>query len=886
MINTIEEIQESFKKQQIKEENKRDSVTEFIVSNRKLKFIQPNQSINNSTVQFFETSLDLDKIRKQDLSDLTGYRMRRLIGSGGFGDVYEADMIMRVAMKIIKKDVTYYDIQEIDIMRKVQNPHINQVLDYFVDKQQQLVIIQPLAKLDLREYLKQSQFISETQLKNIIRQVLSGICALHERGIIHRDIKPENILIFEEQPNSQSEKEQIFKVSDFGAAKIMKNTRDKGKSYIGDERYMAPEQKEDLYDKKVDVFSLGLVIFEIISDDRRIPQLANLIKKRVVISRNRQTNVNNYSEGLVRLAYQMCEIDSNDRVSAKEALKILNSLQSSTQLPQKNQSSRNTDFHLFDQLAQENQIDITENETDRSSVGEFLILHDLIEELNQIPPRSSNESKSNQLISDKLEQNQTQNDSQISFQKSQTNSRNNSRLRNSRNSKKLKHHTAETILKNKHQWKNQLNQISQKEDKEQNGTISNDNRDEPHIKSYEELKQNKNQLALVKQQHKELTIPVSQLGHYRLQSTKNQIVDQSDYLKDQQSKIYELHKELKACSLDTIKIDVNLNLQLKQYFKNFLRHNASQMNIKTKLLHSLEEISQIWMVQVRILLLFQDIMLPSGSQRILQNPKNFDMKQQQEGFIDMIKNHESSQLFISYAMLKSMEKIDITFDDWGMGYYESQVKNNDKKIKHGLSTYYTQYGTIENHLYVDSQLKFRRIFHLDGNLFIVFQNEQAQETIESCSFKINFPDLLVNSYMQKNKIDLLKFASKIKLNYYQGEHIKDGSALIRNGKGVLVRSQGTFYEGQFKQNKMHGEGVFYDCQTHQKYSGEFKNGLKHGQGLIKYKNGDILKGSWNDGMANGVFSYTHNDGRKMIRIYNHNKIVSEEVEINDKFQNI
>lgn len=111
----------------------------------------------------------------------------------------------------------------------------------------------------LRRLLETKAFFTDSDLRTIIRDVASGLKALHSRNVVHLDIKPENILY------SNSSK---FKIADLGLSRI--SVRVKGEDIVeGDSRYLAPELLNDISEdhlipdlKKADIFSLGKQIYE------------------------------------------------------------------------------------------------------------------------------------------------------------------------------------------------------------------------------------------------------------------------------------------------------------------------------------------------------------------------------------------------------------------------------------------------------------------------------------------------------------------------------------------------------------------------------------------------------------------------------------------------
>lgn len=107
---------------------------------------------------------------------------------------------------------------------------------------------------DIYQKIKEKNEMSETYICYIFCQILKGMRFLHLNDVIHRDIKPDNILISD---NSQF---PVVRLADFSLADYYKNKNLRLK--CGTPGYMAPEVFEgEIYDDKVDIFSLGIVLY-------------------------------------------------------------------------------------------------------------------------------------------------------------------------------------------------------------------------------------------------------------------------------------------------------------------------------------------------------------------------------------------------------------------------------------------------------------------------------------------------------------------------------------------------------------------------------------------------------------------------------------------------
>jgi len=103
---------------------------------------------------------------------------------------------------------------------------------------------------------KQAGKITPNQAVNIVTDILIGLQELARHGIIHRDLKPANILI---------SRKDTFKITDFGFARMVEKTDYLMTSLVGTPLYMSPQiLKRQMYSSKCDVWSVGLIFYELI----------------------------------------------------------------------------------------------------------------------------------------------------------------------------------------------------------------------------------------------------------------------------------------------------------------------------------------------------------------------------------------------------------------------------------------------------------------------------------------------------------------------------------------------------------------------------------------------------------------------------------------------
>eukprot|EP00347_Sterkiella_histriomuscorum_P022804 403337096 len=172
--------------------------------------MEKTASSTTSTQGVISQNLTLEQVKKKTKSDKFDVRLGRALGSGAYGTVYSVDLYTRVqekvAMKVIRREfrgqfekIDQKDLVEIEIMSQIGNPYINKLIEYYFQEdkstgQEELVLFQPLAMSDLKQFLKRR--MPEKQAIEFLTQLTIGLKAMHDNKIIHRDLNPTNILVF------------------------------------------------------------------------------------------------------------------------------------------------------------------------------------------------------------------------------------------------------------------------------------------------------------------------------------------------------------------------------------------------------------------------------------------------------------------------------------------------------------------------------------------------------------------------------------------------------------------------------------------------------------------------------------------------------------------
>ncbi len=194
---------------------------------------------------------------------LAGYTIKRGVGQGGFGEIYYAtsDAGKDVALKLIRRNLEV-ELRGIRQCLNLKHPHLLDLYDIRQD--------------DLGDTWVVMEYVSDPSLENVlatqpngllpqealtwIHGIGQGVAYLHDHGIVHRDLKPGNIF----------RDEGVVKVGDYGLSKFISCSRRSGHTEsIGTVHYMAPEVANGRYGKEIDVYALGVILYELLTG--RVP---------------------------------------------------------------------------------------------------------------------------------------------------------------------------------------------------------------------------------------------------------------------------------------------------------------------------------------------------------------------------------------------------------------------------------------------------------------------------------------------------------------------------------------------------------------------------------------------------------------------------------------
>ena len=268
------------------------------------------------------------------------YRIVRPLGSGGMGEVYEAERTAdgkRLALKVLlgsaPRDHLLRLVREAQIAARIQHPNLVAVMDVDITSEHGVFIVMELVDggtlADLR-----SRYGDASWAVRILRQVADGLETLHEAGVVHRDLKPANVLVSRDGATA--------KISDFGVASLadarvsaLASTIETSVStdptlrgpgmtrtgvLLGTPRYMAPElaSGSKAASASVDVFALGILAYELLDLGYpfEAPPVVDAIYGRP-LKRARALGVPNVAEKLVAVLDACLDADPARRPTAR-----------------------------------------------------------------------------------------------------------------------------------------------------------------------------------------------------------------------------------------------------------------------------------------------------------------------------------------------------------------------------------------------------------------------------------------------------------------------------------------------------------------------------------------------------------------------------------------
>ncbi|MBA3454556.1 MAG: protein kinase [Deltaproteobacteria bacterium] len=206
------------------------------------------------------------------------FKILRLIGRGGMGEVFEAEHVglgKRVAIKLMLEkysgdgEAIARFTREAHAASRIGNPHIIDVSDIGTAPDgRAFVVMELLQGSPLGKVIEDGGPMPPQRALHVMRQVLRAVGAAHAKGIVHRDLKPDNIFLID-----GGEQQDFVKLLDFGISKMMDPDLQAAATKLtttgvvmGTPLYMAPEQAMGVdIDHLADIYACGVILYEMLA---------------------------------------------------------------------------------------------------------------------------------------------------------------------------------------------------------------------------------------------------------------------------------------------------------------------------------------------------------------------------------------------------------------------------------------------------------------------------------------------------------------------------------------------------------------------------------------------------------------------------------------------
>ncbi len=224
------------------------------------------------------------------------YKLKRVIGSGGMGTVFESlDPVdgRPVAVKILgleylqDAEIKGRFIDEGRTCQRLVHPNIVRVFDVAeAEDGTPYIVMELLEGVPLSAYTRSGVRVPVHQAATILQGILAGLGAAHAQGIVHRDLKPENVVLAREPSGAFT-----AKILDFGIAKVMDVAGGMGRKtrtgvLLGTPAYMSPEQIKNAkeVDARTDLWSAGVMLYEMMTGRVAFPAPTEYARLNAVLN--------------------------------------------------------------------------------------------------------------------------------------------------------------------------------------------------------------------------------------------------------------------------------------------------------------------------------------------------------------------------------------------------------------------------------------------------------------------------------------------------------------------------------------------------------------------------------------------------------------------------
>jgi len=240
------------------------------------------------------------------------YTIQRAVGRGGFGEVYYAmsDGGREVALKYLREN-PQVELRGVGHCINLKSPHLVSIFDVKKNGEgDYFIIMEYCSGPSLRDLLiAEPNGFGVDKAAFFAREIAKGLAYLHERGIVHRDLKPANIFY----------DDGYVKIGDYGLSKFISVSRHSAQTAsVGTVHYMAPEIGSGNYSRGVDIYALGVMLYEMLCG--KVPFEGSSMAEVLMKHLTSQPELDNLPRPFARVIRKALEKDPKDRYQTVEEM--------------------------------------------------------------------------------------------------------------------------------------------------------------------------------------------------------------------------------------------------------------------------------------------------------------------------------------------------------------------------------------------------------------------------------------------------------------------------------------------------------------------------------------------------------------------------------------
>ncbi len=243
---------------------------------------------------------------------LDEYTIQRAVGRGGFGEVYYAmsDGGREVALKYLREN-PQVELRGVGHCINLKSPHLVSIFDVKKNADDDyFIIMEYCSGPSLRDLLiAEPNGFGVEKAAFFAREIGKGLAYLHERGIVHRDLKPANIFY----------DDGYVKIGDYGLSKFISVSRHSAQTAsVGTVHYMAPEIGSGNYSRGVDIYALGVMLYEMLCG--KVPFEGSSMAEVLMKHLTSQPELDNLPQPFARVIRKALAKDPKDRYQTIEEM--------------------------------------------------------------------------------------------------------------------------------------------------------------------------------------------------------------------------------------------------------------------------------------------------------------------------------------------------------------------------------------------------------------------------------------------------------------------------------------------------------------------------------------------------------------------------------------